>query len=265
MEAVYLWRGSPEQRALRAQAGRSGQFSYFDRQLGHPPWRGKQVLDFGGSDGRLLLDPHCTIRPEDYTCLDVVREAQEEGRERFPAARWIHYDRYNCSFNPTGVPGLPVPDPGVRYDMIVAYSVFTHTTREDMHELTGQLRALLAPEGVLAFTFIDPHARSWPERYDGNNLQWRLERFRESDPELQMQIDVEGLLEQSRGAEWCALVDGRELSVDGNGGWLDDAARCMSYHVYYTAERMQQEFPDATIRPPVNGEMQHCCILRRSA
>jgi SAM-dependent methyltransferase len=261
MEAVHLWRGSPEQRALRALAGRGGQFSYFDRQLRYPQWRGKKVLDFGGSDGRLLLDPECSIRPEDYYCLDVVREAQEEGRERFPEAHWVHYDRYNCSFNPTGVPGLAIPALGVELDTIVAYSVFTHTTREDMHELTTQLRSQLAPGGVLAFTFIDPHSLSWPDRYEGNNLQWRLERFRESDPTL----DVEGLLEQSRGAEWCALVDGKALYVDGNGVWPDDPAACLSYHVYYTPEQMLREFPDALIRPQVNGEMQHCCILGRSA
>ncbi|HEX8098244.1 MAG TPA: class I SAM-dependent methyltransferase, partial [Pyrinomonadaceae bacterium] len=160
MEEVHLWRGSAEQRALRPQSGKSGQFAYFNRQLDYPDWRGKAVLDFGGNVGNLLLDPDCTIRHEDYYCVDVIREAIEEGRERFPRAHWVHYNRYNCSFNPEGVEALPVPDMGIEFQMILAFSVFTHTTREEMNDLVGQLRARLAPGGALAFTFIDPHFRS---------------------------------------------------------------------------------------------------------
>lgn len=259
MEEVHLWRGSTAQQALRSQSGKSGQFAYFNRQLNYPEWGGKRVLDFGGNVGNLLLDPGCTIRPEDYYCIDVIREALDEGRRRFPQAHWVHYNRYNCSFNPDGVDALPIPDIGTEFHMILAFSVFTHTTREEMSDLVEQLRSRLAPGGALAFTFIDPHFASWPETYAGNNLQWRLEKSRESNPA----VDVEGLLERSRGAEWCALVDGAELYVNGNGVWGDEVQTCMTYNVFYTAEFLQRKFPRATIRPPVNGEMQHCCIIRR--
>jgi hypothetical protein len=37
----------------------------------------------------------------------------------------------------------------------------------------------------------------------------------------------------------------------------------MTYNVFYSVEFLQQQFPRATIRRPVNGEMQHCCIIRR--
>ena len=30
------------------------QFTYFDKQLGHPDWTGKMVLDFGGNRGSFL-------------------------------------------------------------------------------------------------------------------------------------------------------------------------------------------------------------------
>ena len=259
MEEVHLWRGSAEQRALRSQLGKTGQFAYFNRQLHYPDWGGQAVLDFGGNVGNLLRDQGCTIRPEDYYCLDVIREAIEEGRRRCPEAHWVHYNRYNCSFNPDGIHGLPIPEMGVEFGMILAFSVFTHTTREEMHELVGQLRAQLAPGGSLAFTFIDPHIESRPETYAGNNLKWRVEKAREENPS----INVDDLLEQSRGAEWCALVDGSELYVNGNGVWGDDAQTCMTYNVFYTAEFLQREFPRATIRPPVNGEMHHCCIIKR--
>ena len=259
MEEVHLWRGSADQQALRSQLGKSGQFAFFNRQLDYPDWCGQAVLDFGGNSGSLLLNPDCTIRPEDYYCVDVIPQALEEGRKRFPQAHWVHYNRYNCSFNPEGIDGLPIPDMGIEFGMILAYSVFTHTTRDEMKELVEQLQARLAPGGSLAFTFIDPHFTAWPEAYKGNNLKWRLERVRETNPS----VDVEGLMEHSRGAAWCALVDGTQLYVDDNGVWSNEAQTCMTYDVFYTAEFLQREFSLTAIRPPVNGEMQHCCIIRR--
>ena len=34
----------------------AGPFTYFSLQLGDPVWRGKNVLDFGGSIGAILLE-----------------------------------------------------------------------------------------------------------------------------------------------------------------------------------------------------------------
>ncbi len=259
MEEVHLWRGSSEQRALRSLARKSGQFVYFDQQLDYPDWSDKAVLDFGGNDGNLLLDHNCTIRPEKYYCVDVIREALDEGRKRCPHAHWVHYNRYNCSFNPEGIKGIPIPDMGIEFHMILAYSVFTHTTREEMHNLVEQLQALLAPGGTLAFTFIDPHFSPWPETYTGNNLRWRLEKIHETNPTF----NVDALLEKGRGAAWCALVDGSELHANCNGIWSNEAQTCLSYHLFYSVEFLHREFPYATIRPPVNGEIQHCCLIRR--
>src|SRR5689334_10256276 len=259
IEEVHLWRGSAEQQALRPQFGNSGHFSYFNEQLNYPEWKGKTVLDFGGNTGGLLLDRECTINPELYFCIDVLQEAVERGRQRFPQGHWIHFNRYNCSFNPEGIRDLRLPDIGIGFDFILAYSVFTHTTRGEMTELVEQLRVQLAPNGTLAFTFIDPHFNAWPEKYDGNNLKWRLERSRQMNPE----IDVDRLLQQSQGADWCALVDGATLYLNNNGVWTDEAGRCMTYNVFYTTEFLQREFPDAEIRLPVQGEMQHCCIMQR--
>jgi hypothetical protein len=239
IEEVHLWRGTPEQQALRSQFVKATQFAYFDKQLGHPNWRGKRVLDFGGNKGNLLLDPACTIRHQDYYCLDVIGEAIEEGRKTFPDANFIHYDRYNCSFNPEGVRELPVPDLGVEFDFMLAYSVFTHTTFEEMKELVAQLQQR---GRTLAFTFIDPH---W-----NGNLRWRLEKHNPQDR-------VETLL--SREMQWCSLVNGTELYVNSSG--VFDFQDCMTYNVYYTEDFMRAQFPNATIEKPVNGEMQHCCEL----
>ena len=259
MEEVHLWRGSAEERALRSQLAKPGQFAYFNKQLNYPDWGGRSVLDFGGGAGNLLRDSDGAIRSENYYCVDVIQEALEEGRKRFPTAHWVHFNHYNCSFNPEGIDGLPIPDMGIEFGMILAYSVFTHTTLEDMQSLVGQLQARLAPGGVLAFTFIDPHFVAWPEHYKGNNLKWRLERAHQANAT----IDVDRLMAQSRGAAWCALVDGKELYANGNGVWRDELATCMTYNVFYSERFLQRQFPRATIHRPVNGEVQHCCIIRR--
>lgn len=247
IEEVHLWRGTPAERALRSQLVKSSQFAYFNEQLDHPDWNGKLVLDFGGNKGNLLLDPSCTIQPRDYYCVDVVADAIEEGRRTFPGAHFAHYDRYNRSFNPEGVVDLPVPDLGARFDFILAYSVFTHTTLEEMTELAGQLHALLAPGGRLAFTFIDPH---WQ-----GNLRWRLEKSHAPD--------VDSLVASAEGAEWCSLINGADLYVNSNGPWTLSPETCATYNVFYTEEFLRRQFPHAKVCRPVNGEMQHCAILRK--
>lgn len=250
IEEVHLWRGTPAERALRSQLVKSTQFAYFDEQLDRPDWSDKLVLDFGGNKGNLLRDSSCVIPHANYYCLDVISEAIEEGRQAFPAAHWLHYDRYNRSFNPAGERDLPVPDFGVRFDFVLAYSVFTHTTFEEMKDLVAQLEALLAPGGKLAFTFIDPHWRS--------NLEWRLRRSHGLDG-----LSLEGVLAQATGAEWCSLVNGSQLYVNTSGPWTLNSDACATYNVYYTENFLRRQFPRAEIRVPVNDEMQHCAILRK--
>ena len=233
------------------------QFTYFDQILDHPRWRELRVLDFGGNVGNILLDPGSTIRPENYTCIDVIPQAVQEGARRFPGARWLHYNRHNPAFNPGGVFGLPIPDLGARFEIILAYSVFTHTLHGDMRELVGQLRRRLAPGGVLAFTFIDPHFESWPGRYHGGNLRWRLERGRQTDPGAA----VEALLEQGRGAHWCTLVDDRTLYVNDDSLSAHALRHSRTFHTYFTVRCISRRYPGALIHPPANGEMQHCGVL----
>lgn len=249
IEEVHLWRGTPAERALRSQLVKISQFAYFHEQLDEPDWTGKLVLDFGGNKGNLLLDPSCAIQQRDYYCVDVVSEAIAEGRRTFPEAHWFHYDRYNRSFNPEGIRDLKIPDLERQFDFILAYSVFTHTTLEELRELVSQLETFLAPGGALAFTFIDPHWRG--------NLQWRLERSQAPD--------VAGLVAAAAGADWCSLINGTELYVNSNGPWDLSPETCATYNVFYTERFLRQLFPRARVQPPVSGEMQHCAILRTDA
>src|SRR5215207_8081331 len=101
---------------------RLSQFSYFDRQLGRPAWKGHKVLDFGGNVGTFLAGAGDNVAHEDYWCVDVNRAVVEQGRRTYPRAHFVHYDRYSTQYNPHGVRRLPVPDCGVEFDIILAFS-----------------------------------------------------------------------------------------------------------------------------------------------
>lgn len=246
---------------------KTGQFTYFAQQLGEANWRGKNVLDFGGNVGNILRDPNSTIDHERYWCVDVVAESIEKGKQEFPEAHWIFYDRYCFFFNTNGVRDLPLPPLGQQFDVIAAYSVFTNTPRTDMLQLVSQLEDRLIANGALAFTFIDPHYYSWPGRDLRNNLVWRLEReiFLEGEKGNRLDIDVAALSERAKGAAWFVLVNGEDLYLE------TEAVRCYppeqqrTYHTFYTADYVQSLFPSAQILPPANDEMQHCCVIRKRA
>lgn len=236
-------------------------FVYFAQQLGEQDWRGKDVLDFGGNIGGLLLDPTSTIDAERYWCIDIIKEAIEAGRDRYPTSHWVHYDKYNFFFNPHGVPGLEIPDVDQQFDIIAAYSVVTNNGQASMLSLIPQLERMLKPGGVLAFTFIDHDFHTWPGEYEGNNLAWRLEKCMREQPQLG--LDIPGLVARANGSKWCILVNDRELYVDTHE--LPDYAPedQETFHMFYSREHMASLFPHATILAPANREMQHCVVIHR--
>ena len=242
-------------------SSKTGQFTYFSQQLGERNWRSKNVLDFGGNIGNMLRDPNSTIDEERYWCIDVVRESIERGQEAFPRAHWIFYDRYAFFFNPQGAKELKLPEIETLFDYIVAYSVFTNTSRTDMLDLVSQLGEKLADGGALAFTFIDPNYHAWPDRDLRNNFMWRLER--EIYLENTLDIDVQRLAERAKGAQWFGLVNGEDLYLETEQIRNYEPHEQRTYHTFYTVDYMKSLFPRATILPPVNDEMQHCCVIRK--
>lgn len=240
-------------------------FEYFALELGEKDWKGKDVLDFGGNVGALLQDPTATIDEERYWCMEIIKEAVEMGRELYPRAHWVFYDKYNFFFNPYGDPSLKIPDcGGQKFDVIAAYSVINNNTQADMLDMVPQLVDMLKPEGVLAFTFIDPHHHSWRDWHaDGgpNNLRWCLERARRNG----VDVDVEDMLARARGARWCTVVNECDLYVETNEIPEYAPEDQKTFHIYYTCEYMAELFPGAELLPPAANEMQHCCLLRRRA
>ena len=241
---------------------KKGQFTYFSQQVGEPVWRGKNVLDFGGNIGNILRDPNSTIEHQRYWCLDVVEKAVEKGKKSYPQSHWIFYNRYCFFFNPHGIPYLKLPEMKRKFDYIVAYSVFTNTSQTDMLQLVEQLEGTLADNGVLAFTFIDPNYFSWPEQYRGNNFQWRLELEKERGNVSSS--TTRKLYKKAQDADWFMLVNADDLYLETEDIHPYAPEQQKTCHVFYTEKYMKTLFPHATVLPPVNGEMQHCCVIRKS-
>lgn len=235
---------------------RRTQFSYFDQQLGSPVWRGRKILDFGGNVGTFLAAGGDHIDDEDYWCIDLNPAVLEEGRRTYPRAHFVHYNRYSSQYNPNGVQYLPIPDCGVEFGVILAFSVFTHTDRSEMLELVGALRSMLTRDGVLAFTFFDPHydrSRSDPDLPAGTSaLQTHfVSRNGEAVEEAQWYVRIDDDLYVEPGDHLCHQTRvGKPLEA---------------YLSYFTADYVASLFPDARVLPPVSQEWQHCCVLKKTA
>ncbi|HEV7682483.1 MAG TPA: class I SAM-dependent methyltransferase [Pyrinomonadaceae bacterium] len=242
---------------------RQSQYSYFNQQLEGVVWQGSKILDFGGNVGGFLISAGTHVDHDDYWCLDITRAAIEQGKRMFPRAHFVHYDRYSSYFNPNGGRHLPVPDLGLKFDIILAFSVFTHTHQSEMMDLVEQLRSMLAPQGVLGFTFCDPcydWSLSDPELPEGTGVLVEMCEQQQVETVSAETADLSPL------PGWCVAVDDElhfepsvQLCQQERSGKADE-----SYCSYFTTDYMASLFPTATILPPVRGEWQHCCILKNT-
>ena len=241
------------------------QFSYFDEILGHPDWTGRKILDFGGNIGGFLVGADERVDHDNYWCLDLNKAVIERGASDFPRAHFRHYDRYSSQYNPEGVRNHPIPDLGLKFDIIMAFSVFTHTHQQEMLDLVSQLRRMLTANGVLAFTFTDPsydRTLSDPTLPPGTDVRKLLGWRKAENPSL----EIEEMVETARQSDWCVVVDeklyvapGPELSHQEHRGkpWE-------SYCSYFKVDYMSSLFPNAKVFPPVSPEWQHCCVITAS-
>jgi hypothetical protein len=137
-------------------------------------------------------------------------------------------------------------------------------SKKDVLDFGGNVGNILRDpnsKGALAFTFIDPRYRAWPGEYEGDNLHWRLEREQELHPDVR--IDIERFRRDVEDARWFILVNGTDLYVESDDVAEFPAHEQRTCHVFHTEDYMKALFPNARVLPPVNNEMQHCCIIRR--
>jgi SAM-dependent methyltransferase len=233
---------------------RRTQFPYFDEILERPVWKGRKVLDFGGNIGTFLDSAGDKVDHADYWCIDLNPAVIAQGRELYPRAHFVHFNRYSPQYNPRGVRHEPVPDCGVKFDFILAFSVFTHVDQKEMIELVRSLRRMLSDDGVLAFTFLEPQydrSLSDPRMPRGSNVLLNLGPRRNN--------------EILRRARWFVLIDNQLYVEPGDAvcHQTRDGKPLESFCSFFTAAYMKTLFSGAEVHAPVQREWQHCCVLRK--
>ena len=130
---------------------------------------GKKILDFGGNRGNLIHFSNGIILEEDYTSLDVSKDALSEGKLEFPNATWIWYDRYNSMYNTTGSINAEFPILKNNFDYIWSFSVVTHT---DLSELVKILRWMKNFDNVkVMVSFLDKTSKENLEFFYNKRVQ----------------------------------------------------------------------------------------------
>lgn len=110
----------------------------------------KTVLDFGGNRGNLIYFSWGKILQTNYTCIDVDADSITHGKQQFPNATWIHWNKHHSWYNPAGVnESFPIAD--AQFDIIWSHSVFTHL---DIKETLYCLEQLLKLNGIIIFSFV---------------------------------------------------------------------------------------------------------------
>ena len=155
---------------------RQPRLSFFDMMHDRPDWSTAKILDIGGNRGNLCADGRELQKfpLSNYTCLEVDNEAIEFGKEKYPTANWIHHKAFNNVYQTEGNIEEPFPFADSTFDIICAYSVYSHTTfKQFIYDLFEALR-VCKPGGSIAFTLVDMVSAEWfvdkrKMDYEGSN------------------------------------------------------------------------------------------------
>ena len=142
---------------------RQPRLSFFDMMHDRPDWSTAKILDIGGNRGNLCADGRELQKfpLENYTCLEVDDEAVRFGKEAYPTANWVHHNAFNNVYQPLGNIEEPFPFADNTFDIICAYSVYSHTTfKQFVYDLIEALR-VCKPDGSIAFTLVDTRSAEW--------------------------------------------------------------------------------------------------------
>jgi SAM-dependent methyltransferase len=114
---------------------------HYAQQLGRPLDRGTRVLDFGCGWGRILRCFLKDCQADHVQGVDVVPEFIAACRETFPYGR---FDQLR--------PLPPTPYANSSFDLITAYSVFSHLAEHASLAWVQEFARLLSPGGIMAVT-----------------------------------------------------------------------------------------------------------------
>jgi SAM-dependent methyltransferase len=120
---------------------------------------GSRVLDVGCGLGRLPIGILRVIGEIDYTGIDIDRHSIAWCRrfigKHHPSFHFVRLNLYNERYNRKGVRfdmNFRFGFPDSSWNIIYLFSVFSHTTEEDMRIYLKEFSRLLDPDGCVFFT-----------------------------------------------------------------------------------------------------------------
>lgn len=225
-------------------------FRFFDVILRKPEWENKKVLDVGGNCGNFILD--CVQnsvgpKPEDYYSLDVSKDALSYGETLCPEANWHHHNAFNHVYNPAGEHKSVFPYEDNTFDYVIAYSVYSHTTFEQLLFDVSEMKRVCKDDGIVAFTFVDLQGIPW-------FLEKRLLDYPNRPCVTLKEIEL-SLLDYKYLVDSDLLVD--ELYSDKQVEHLVSI-----FHPGWLSQKLQENgFPNV-VRFPTTGHVQKTIILK---
>jgi SAM-dependent methyltransferase len=187
----------------------------FDQSPGEPvfptmtrPEQFDCVLDFGCGCGRIArrLALAAAPLPKRYVGIDLhegmIAWSNKNLAPRLPGFTFIHQDVFNPGFNPDpSLPhtaSFPVEDGSV--SLLLALSVFTHLTQDQVPRYLDETRRVLRPDGVMLASFFLFEKAYFPMMQDFQNAIY----INDSDPTNAVIFDRRWLLDE---------LESRELRV----------------------------------------------------
>lgn len=123
---------------------------------------GQRLLDFGCGPGRLAIGLIARGWEGSYLGVEVkarhVEWADRQITSRFPDFRFARVDAANPRYNPTGAESPRLPAGDATFDMVCAFSVFSHMLSDDTAAHLAEIRRVLTDNGrafVTAFVADD--------------------------------------------------------------------------------------------------------------
>jgi 2-polyprenyl-3-methyl-5-hydroxy-6-metoxy-1,4-benzoquinol methylase len=218
-------------------------FDVIDRRLSRhvPNWYESKILDFGCNVGHLYSTSSGKILADNYVGVDVNLSSIEIAKKTFPDTNWIHYNRYNNTFNPTGTTDVDFEIP-FKPKIITVIGVFTHMSFSEIKFWLDYLQSILDDNGFIIFSlWEDTHYYSYLgflDRAFGINTKLVKPDFEKS----------------------IYLINRQELILDSETlpqkhfDWVE---------TFYKRNYILEEFPNAKVLPDTTWAAHEVYIMRK--
>ena len=227
------------------QADNKNIFQIFNNKKLNIDWKNASILDYGCNQGNYINSASQFINSEKYLGVDIIQKSIDLAKEKHPGYKFVHYNKWHQIFNPTGNKNIKISSKiNEKFDVIICYSVFTHSTIEQTKDELKELITLLNPNGMILFTV-------WSVASFKPFYQWMLERFEKVKP-----IDF-NKLNYEKMAYWINTSTIITDAVD------FCSAESNSFNTFYDLIWLSEEINPAIYLGVPAGQSQHLYCLKK--